>query len=110
VNAQKDNSNNVSLIVKIDPNLAKAMHGRQGPSSKLKELFALEKELGIALKPVHPDATNHHLSPYFTMQVRDRSTAEKMIRRLKKYKAVEAAYFKPTTERAGGNNAVEGLP
>jgi hypothetical protein len=110
VNAQKDNLSNVSLIIKVHPDLANAVHHRQVPNTKLKELLDVEKELGIVLKPIHPGAKDRSLSPYFSVNLSDRATAEKMISRLQKCKAVEAAYFKPPAELAGSNNALGELP
>jgi hypothetical protein len=69
----------------------------------LKELLALEKEFNISLKPVHLDVKELSLSPYFSTQLSDRATARKMISRLQKCMGVEAAYFKPRDELAGGN-------
>ena len=103
MNVQKYNHNNVSLIVKIHPNLAPAAHRRQASSTKLKELFDVEKELGIVLKPVHPGLKDRHLSPYLNVRLSDRATAERIINRLQNCKAVEAAYFKPSEELAGNN-------
>lgn len=110
VKVQKNSLHNVSLIVKVHPDLVNAVHRRQVSSTKLKELFDVEKELRIVLKPVHPGVKDRHLSPYFSVNLSDRTTAERMISRLQKCKAVEAAYFKPPAELAGSNNALGELP
>jgi hypothetical protein len=101
---KKNNLNKVSLIVKVHPNLAYALHRRQASKTKLKELLNLEKDLGIVLKPVHPGSKDPYLAPYFGVQVTDRATAERIIDRLQNCKAVEAAYFKPSEELPADNS------
>lgn len=107
---QGNNPGKVSLIVKVYTNLANAVRLRQKSSAKLKELLDVEKELGIVLKPLHPGTKDRYLSPYFSVQLSDRATAERMISRLQNCKAVEAAYFKPPEELAVGNKSLGELP
>ena len=103
MNIQKNNANRVSFIVKVYPHLANRLHRRQGSTSELKEIFCLENELGMLLKPVHIGSKARGLAPYFRVDVSDRATAERMIDRLRNCKAVEAAYFKPSEELAADN-------
>jgi hypothetical protein len=50
------------------------------------------------LEPVHPGVEDPLLASYFMAEVPDSTTAEWVIIHLRKSKAIEAAYRKPTDE------------
>lgn len=62
------------------------------------ELLRLTRELGITLEPMHPQAEEPELQIYFTVEVPDAQTAERVVKRLRGCAAVEAAYLKPMDE------------
>lgn len=62
------------------------------------ELLQMADELGIILKPLHPDIEDLQLSYYFTIDVPDILKAQKVISSLKDCRAIEAAYLKPKDE------------
>jgi hypothetical protein len=78
--------------------VAPALHPGQPPTAASEQLLQAAEELGVMLKPVHPSAEDPYLAPYFTVEVPDAATAEKVIEHFKHCKAVEAAYVKPPDE------------
>jgi hypothetical protein len=68
---------------------------REPATSESEELNRIIKQLGVVLEPMHPETTDADLSRYFTIEVRDRAMAEKVIDCLQQNKAVMAAYVKP---------------
>lgn len=56
------------------------------------------RDYGRVLTPLHPDTDDPKLSTYFTLDVRDQTTADEIIARLRRLPAVEAAYWKPSEE------------
>lgn len=62
------------------------------------ELLQMADELGIILKPLHPDIEDLQLSYYFTTDAPDILEAQRVISSLKDCKAIEAAYLKPQDE------------
>lgn len=57
------------------------------------------EDLGVSLDPVHPGAEHPFLAPYFTIEVPDIQTAERVMTQLRRSKAIEAAYVKPPDEK-----------
>ncbi len=68
------------------------------PSASAAQIIALVREFGGQLTPMHPDAMDHLLVPYFSVEMRDRGTATNMIAELLRHPAVEAAYLVPSPE------------
>ena len=71
---------------KIKPNTARLLH--------------VINEFGAGLTPVHPGAVHPLLVPFFMVDVSDQATAEQMIRRVRRFKTVEAAYIQPESQLA----------
>ena len=84
----------IVVIVQVSPDEALALH-EQTPPDEMKDLLALIKRQGMNLKPVHPGTHDPLLIPFFTVEVPDQSTAERIIAALCESKAVEGAYTKP---------------
>lgn len=86
------------VTIRVRPEVALALHGRQLPTSESEGLLQTAEQLGMMLEPMHPGAEEPHLASYFTVEVQDPATAEQVIARLKHCHAVEAAYLKPPDE------------
>jgi hypothetical protein len=67
-------------------------------NNDLLELRAAEDELGLSLTPMYPGQSHPTLQPFYFIDVPDQATAEKVISRLTKSAAVEAAYLQPDAE------------
>ena len=78
--------------------MASTLHRRRPPTTASEELSQAAEELGVVLEPMHPGAEDPHLAPYFTVEVPDYATAERVIAHLQGLEAVEAAYLKPPDE------------
>ena len=72
--------------------------GTSAVKPETRELIDTAAEFGAQLEPLHPGQTHPLLMPYFTAEVPDRETAEKLIDRLSQNKSVAAAYLKPDDE------------
>lgn len=86
------------VTIRVRPDAALALHRRQLPTNTSEELLQTAEQLGVVLEPMHPGAEEPHLAPYFTVEVPDQATGERMIARLKHCQAIEAAYLKPPDE------------
>jgi hypothetical protein len=86
------------VTIRLRPDAALTLHGRQPPTSESEELLQTVEQLGMRLEPMHPGAAEPHLASYFTVEVQDPATAERMIARLQHCPAIEAAYLKPPDE------------
>ena len=72
--------------------------GAAAEGSETKALTDAAAELGVELQPLHPGQTHPLLASYFTADVQDRETAEKLVNRLSQFNVVKAAYLKPDDE------------
>jgi len=93
------------VIVQLQENAAMELqqghqHGLSAAAeeSETKALSDAAAELGVELQPLHPGQTHPLLASYFTADVPDRETAEKVVNRLSQFNMVEAAYLKPDDE------------
>jgi hypothetical protein len=71
------------------------MHRGEHDTPEAREIVKEIKDAGADLAPMHPGAQDAELAKYFTVDVADDATAEKVIDRLQNCRAVEAAYLKP---------------
>ena len=88
----------MQLTTRVRSDVASVLHHRRAAAPGSEELLQAAEELGMVLEPVHPNAEDPHLAPYFTVEVSDPATAEQAISRLQDCEAVEAAYLKPPDE------------
>jgi hypothetical protein len=88
----------VRVTVQVSPDVARVLQQEAPPTAESGELLEIVHELGVVLEPVHPGAEDPLLAPYFTVEVPDAETAERVIARLRESGAVEAAYVKPPDE------------
>ncbi|MGH9902135.1 MAG: hypothetical protein ACRD68_10050, partial [Pyrinomonadaceae bacterium] len=63
-----------------------------------RELLRAAEDLGVELRPLDAGADSPALSRYFTVEVPNREAAERVVARLRRCGAVEAAYLKPPDE------------
>jgi hypothetical protein len=92
------------IVVKLAGIFAKEAQHREIVSPELTELSAVQKSLGIVLKPVHPGSDDPNLAPYFMIDVPDPAIGEKVLDRLRLCKAVDGAYLKPSDALPGAEN------
>jgi len=88
----------MQVTTRVRSDVASVLHHRRAAAPGSEELLHAAEELGVVLEPVHPNAEDPHLAPYFTVEVPDPATAEQAISRLQDCDAVEAAYLKPPDE------------
>ena len=70
-------------------------------SVDVQELQQVTDELGVSLSPMYPQVSHPTLQPFFFIEVPDQAAAEKVISRISKSAAVEAAYLQPDAEPPG---------
>jgi hypothetical protein len=85
----------MQITVQLQADVARRLHQREPPAAEWEELNRITKQLGVVLEPMHPGTADPDLIRYFTVEVPDQVTAERVIARLQQSKAVEAAYLKP---------------
>lgn len=88
----------VQVTVQVSVGVASALHQRSPPTAESEELSRIIKTFGLALEPMHRNADDPNLQSYFTVEVPDQATVQRMIHRLQQSKAVKAAYVKPHDE------------
>jgi len=67
----------------------------QQVNPEVQNLLNLATEIGVELEPVHPNASDPLLTPFFIISVTHQELAERIILSLKQFMIVEAAYLKP---------------
>jgi hypothetical protein len=67
----------------------------------VQELQGAASELGVELTPMYPEVSHPTLQPFFIIDVPTQAAAQKVISRLRKSAAVEAAYLQPDAEPPG---------
>ena len=64
-------------------------------SGEREALTTLTRELGVSLRAMHPDTDDSVLRTYFTVDVTNAASAERVVARLRESPAIAAAYVKP---------------
>lgn len=90
----------MQITVQVSQHVAPPLQQRAQPTPEAAELLELVRALGVQLKPVHPGEEDPYLAPFFTVDVPDRETAERIATELQRCPAIEAAYIKPPAELA----------
>jgi hypothetical protein len=83
------------LTIQVQTPAALALHQREPPTAATQELLQTLAELNVVLTPMHPGIDDPILSTYFTIEVPDTDTAERVKARLLNCKAIAAVYLKP---------------
>jgi len=88
----------VPINVKVSSAIAEKLHRRSLPEEDLTEIFDIERDFGIAIKPLHPNTKDPSLNTHFIIELLDETKAKEVIDRLLRTKFVDAAYIKPQDE------------
>jgi hypothetical protein len=67
---------------RVRPDTGLALQRRQPPTHASEELLQVGAQLGVAVAPMHPEVAEPSLAAYFTIEVPDPATAERVIARL----------------------------
>lgn len=86
------------VTVQVRQDVAAALHHHRRKNRAARELMAAAEELGVELKPMHPETLDPALSRYFAVQLDDATTTGQVLTCLRNCAAVEAAYVKPIDE------------
>lgn len=88
----------MQVTVQVTADEARALHRRGPPTARSKALLRKVGILGLLLEPLHHDTDDPTLQSYFTVEVPDWASAQRVMHRLGRSKAVLAAYVKPPDE------------
>lgn len=88
----------MDIMVRLRSSVASELHGEQSASEDTAELVDTIRHMGLTLEPIHPGTDDPLLAPYFRVAVDDPSQSPRVINRLLRLNAVEAAYEKPADE------------
>lgn len=83
------------ITLQVRPEVARALQHRGQPSTESEDLLQTAANLGVRLEPIHPGTEDPILMSYFTAAVADPDSVERVLDRLRQFRAVEAAYVKP---------------
>jgi hypothetical protein len=72
----------MQVTVRVRPGTGLALHRRQPPTHASEELLQVVAQLGVALAPMRPEVEEPSLAAYFTVEVPDPATAERVSARL----------------------------
>jgi hypothetical protein len=81
----------LQVTVQLTEEAARALQQHQ----TIPELGRLANQLGIILEPLHPQSPDQALMRFFSAEVPDAGTAQRVITRLLRSPHVTAAYLKP---------------
>ena len=91
------------ISIQLKPEAAREAHGLRSTDSRaepgrlrIAPVLAALRKLRLQLKPVHPGTQDPSLTQYFTVEVPDQQTADRVIQVLRQIKEVDGAYLKPT--------------
>ena len=84
----------VQVIIQIQRDKLARLHER-GPVTAPAEVLQAADDFGATLAPVHPGTGDPALASYFSVDVPDQATADRLLARLRQSDVIEAAYVKP---------------
>jgi hypothetical protein len=85
----------VHVNIKVKPHIAHKLRSRSMSNGELSEIFNIERDFGITIKPLHTNTEDPLLISHFVVEVPDQATAKTVATRFLQSKVVEAAYVKP---------------
>jgi len=88
----------MQVTVQVSADVAHALHQRGPPTAGSQALLRMIATFGLTLKPLHLDTDDPTLQSYFIVEAPDLATAQRVMDRLGRSKAVLAAYVKPPDE------------
>lgn len=83
------------VTVQVTAEVAQALHRKAPPTADSRELSRLLEEYGAVLEALHTDTEDPGLLSWFTVEAPDQASAERILDRLQRRRAVRAAYIKP---------------
>ena len=83
----------VTVLIRSDT--APSLHQRKAETDAARDVLRTADELGVSLEPMHAGVDDPALAGYFSVEVADPASAQRVIERLGACEAVEAAYVKP---------------
>jgi hypothetical protein len=91
----------IRLSIQLPLEMAYKLHQRSSRSdAELAEIFNIERDYDLTIKPLHVDAKDPLLVRHFIVDVPDKTTAELVKARLLQSKSVEGVYSKPKARLA----------
>lgn len=88
----------MQVTVQVSADVARTLHQRGSPTAESEELLKIISTFDIALEPMHRNTDDPNFQSYFTVDVKDHATAQRVMNRLQQLEAVKAAYVKPPDE------------
>jgi hypothetical protein len=88
----------MQVTVQVSADVARALHQRSPPTAESEELLRIIETFGLDLEPMHRDTDDPNLQSYFTVEVIDHATVQRVMNRLQLLEAVKATYVKPPDE------------
>jgi len=93
------------VSLQIRPDVARALHGLEPPSSASRSLAKRAAELGATLQPVHRGTRSADLLPYFTLHAPNDKAAQQLAAVLRRHEAVDGAWITPPASPPGASPA-----
>jgi hypothetical protein len=88
----------MKITVHLSPDVAEQLQRGSAETAAADELITAATELGVELRPMHPNAADAALRATFVVDVKDAALAGEVVSRLQALPATRAAYIKPAPE------------
>lgn len=88
----------MQVVIQVSADVARALHQQGPPTAESEDFLRAIETFGLTLIPMHPGTDDPNLQSFFTVEVQDQETAQRLIDRLQQLAEIEAAYVKPPDE------------
>jgi len=88
----------MQVVIQVSADVARALHRQSPPTAESEAFLRVIETFGLTLVPMHPGTDDPNLQSFFTVEVQDQGTAQRLIDRLQQLAGIEAAYVKPPDE------------
>jgi hypothetical protein len=88
----------MEITVQVSSRAARALRGQALAIPESREIAQALEDLGVALEPMYPSAEDLESARYFTVEVPDLATGERVVSQLQRCAAVKVAFLKPPGE------------
>ena len=85
----------MELTLQLTPRAALAMQRHDVADADVQVLLHVAKEIGAALRPMHPGVADPSLQVFYLADVPDTQQSQREVTRLRACAAIAAAYVKP---------------
>ena len=85
----------MQVTVQVSSAAARGLHGKVPATPESLGLQQLTAELGIRLRPQHPESHDPTLQTYFVAEIPDGPAGDRIVERLRPAPGVSGAYVKP---------------